>query len=237
MPVEISLIKSLPLFSSLQDPDLQFVANEAQLRFFEPGRTILTSNSALNALIMIANGQVQASTFNAEGHLTSLELLKEGDSIGWLSIIDGELISKNYIAIKACTAVLIPLALARNLLYSKPGINQQVLLQLTKQIRKAGKERAIQNLPTAYQRIYAYIIHLSNHQTDFNSQNSLPKQHELATIANTSRETVSRALQVLIQRGIVIKDGHKIFIVQREALEKLTQEPLVIDANQRAKKS
>jgi len=222
MPVDLSLIKSIPLFSGLSDQDAKSLSQEGQLRQFEPGRTIAAHNSQLNYLIIVVSGLVQASIINAEGQVISLQLLGVGESIGWLSIIDGQNLSKNYTAAQHSTVLLIALPTARSLLLTRPHITQQIFKLLAQTARQADKERVIQNLPNAFQRIYAHIAHLAQSKQHLPEQTALPKQHEIAVIANTSRETVSRALQALINHGIVTKQGHKIFITELSKLEEFT---------------
>ena len=53
---------------------------------------------------------------------------------------------------------------------------------------------------------------------------SVPTQQELAVMVNTARETVSRALQVLLQKGIVAKDGRSLAIRDPVALRQLAFE-------------
>jgi hypothetical protein len=40
---------------------------------------------------------------------------------------------------------------------------------------------------------------------------------------NTSRETVTRALLVLAQQGVVFKDAHRLVILDPDALQRLAQ--------------
>ena len=46
----------------------------------------------------------------------------------------------------------------------------------------------------------------------------LPTQQEISIMVNTSRETVSRAMQVLIQRGVVEKDLRRLIVRKPETL-------------------
>jgi len=224
MPVEHALLKSIPLFTGLSDQDIAALAQEGQLRQFEVGRTIAAHNSQLSYLVVVVTGLIQASIVNAEGQVISLQLLGGGESIGWLSIIDGQVLSKNYTAAKTSTLLLLPIAVARNLLMNRPAITQKILKMLAHTARQSDKERVIQNLPNAFQRIYAHMAHLAQSKQHLHEPPALPKQHEIAVIANTSRETVSRALQALINQGIVIKQGHKIIITQIEQLQKFSEQ-------------
>jgi DNA-binding GntR family transcriptional regulator len=55
---------------------------------------------------------------------------------------------------------------------------------------------------------------------------SLPNQKEIASMVNTSRETVSRALQVLIKSGALAKSGHQIVVNKQDLMDKLAVDGL-----------
>ena len=48
----------------------------------------------------------------------------------------------------------------------------------------------------------------------------MPTQQEIAIMVNTSRETVSRAIQILLQKGVVEKDLRRLIVRQPEELSK-----------------
>jgi DNA-binding GntR family transcriptional regulator len=51
----------------------------------------------------------------------------------------------------------------------------------------------------------------------------LPTQQEISIMVNTSRETVSRAIHMLIQRGVVEKDLRRLIVRRPDVLrEELT---------------
>ena len=51
----------------------------------------------------------------------------------------------------------------------------------------------------------------------------LPKQHEIATFVNTSRETVSRAVQLLVKHGVISKDGRSIKVKKIDLLKEAAE--------------
>jgi CRP-like cAMP-binding protein len=53
---------------------------------------------------------------------------------------------------------------------------------------------------------------------------AMPTQQEIAAMVNTSRETVSRALNVLLQKQIVEKDLRRLIVRQPDILRKMAQE-------------
>jgi CRP/FNR family cyclic AMP-dependent transcriptional regulator len=52
---------------------------------------------------------------------------------------------------------------------------------------------------------------------------NLPTHQDIANMINTSRETVTRALLVLAQQGVVFKDAHRLVILDPDALQRLAQ--------------
>lgn len=54
----------------------------------------------------------------------------------------------------------------------------------------------------------------------------MPRQQDIAAMVNTSREKVSRALQLLIKNDVLTKSGHQLHIQQSDALKKLAADGL-----------
>jgi len=67
---------------------------------------------------------------------------------------------------------------------------------------------------------------LVNNSTTQRQVHHVPRQQDIAAMVNTSRETVSRALQLLIKNGVLTKSGHQLHIQQSEALKKLAADGL-----------
>ena len=53
----------------------------------------------------------------------------------------------------------------------------------------------------------------------------MPTHQEIASMINTSRETVTRSLQLLAKMGIIQKEPHRLVIVKPEALQQLLHNP------------
>ena len=80
------------------------------------------------------------------------------------------------------------------------------------------------SLPNAFHRIFVQLNLLTKTASEQRSGNIIPRQQDLANMVNTSRETVSRALQALIKHGVLTKSGHQIQIIQSELLHQLAQD-------------
>jgi DNA-binding GntR family transcriptional regulator len=72
-------------------------------------------------------------------------------------------------------------------------------------------------------RIYTYLVLMQKKNADGTVVENLPTHQDIANMINTSRETVTRALLALTQKGIIKKDQHRLIIQKPEDLQKLTQ--------------
>lgn len=231
MPINFELLRSIDLFQSLSDEDQKKIAGDLQIRYFVAQRTFLNANSSINSIFLILEGQVQASIINQDGHVVSMQILRAGDSIGWLSFMDGKPNSKNYKTLQKSKLLIIPISLARKLYLQHHSFTNHIVKQLTSALRLADQERVMHNLPRVEQKIYTQILLMHSFNQSAKQPEPLPKQHDLAAMVNTSRETVSRALKKLVTYQIAIKNGHKMYLKDPQALHDLIQESHRNDAS------
>jgi len=107
----------------------------------------------------------------------------------------------------------------QNLLANNAILANRFLQLSADSIRRLEQARVMLSLPNAFHRVFMQINLLSAGSNS--ALTSLPKQQDIAHSVNTSRETVSRALQILIKSGVLRKVGHQIVIKQADALKKL----------------
>lgn len=210
---------TFPLFEGVDEEILKALTTALQLRTAERGQIILNKGSIGNHLLFLISGRLQAIEITEEGHQIGLSFLTEGDFFGELAVIDGLLRSATVIACEASLYALLPRSQALALIHNNPLIAERVLRRLAASVRKASDFRAILGIPNAFQRVYAFLDYLAKKNPGgLVTIDSLPTQHEIAIMINTSRETVSRAIRVLTQQGIVEKDLKRLIVRQPEAL-------------------
>jgi CRP-like cAMP-binding protein len=189
------------------------------VRTAQKGDFILHKGGAGEHLFFLLSGRVQAMDITEDGREIGLSFLFAGDYFGELSVIDGLPRSATVVACESSLYALLPSTHALDLMHNNPLVAAQILKKLALNIRRASNFRTILGIPNAFQRVYALL--------DFWAQKShgglvviekLPTQQAISIMVNTSRETVSRALQVLIQNGVVEKDLRRLIVRKPEAL-------------------
>lgn len=84
------LIKKVPLFQSLDDEQLESIASLCRRKSYPAGSTLFKENDAGSDFYILLKGSVKIYTSNKNGEEKILTVLKEGESFGELSLIDGK---------------------------------------------------------------------------------------------------------------------------------------------------
>ncbi len=212
-------LQKLPLLTGLDEAVLKKVAGALLVRKADHGQTILNKGGKGDYLLFLLSGRLQAVDITEDGREVGLSFLTPGDYFGELSVIDDLPRSATVVACEPSLYALLPRLHALDLMHNNPQVAERMFKRLAAGIRRSSNLRTILSITVAFQRVYALLDHLSQKgPSGLVVIERLPTQQEISIMINTSRETVSRAIQVLIQRGVVEKDLKRLIIRQPEAL-------------------
>lgn len=216
-------LQSFPLLEGLDVPTLEKVASALQIRTMARGAFVLRKNARSEHLLFLLSGRLQAVNVTEDGRETGHSFIGPGDYFGDLAVIDGLPLAVSVVASETSLVAFLPRVQALELIYNNPLVAERLLKKMALIIRAAADYQAILSIPNAFQRVFALL-----NQSAKTGPGGLvviekmPTQQEIATRVNTSRETVSRAIQVLIQKGVVEKDMRRLIVrlpnVLREAV-------------------
>jgi len=213
---KLSLLQSVPIFSELSPSDLNKIAERMIRRAYTKGQMILLEDDLGQTFFVIAGGSVKITRLSDDGREVILAMLGESDFFGEMSLLDGAGRSANVVALEASEV----LTLARNdfldILQQYPKISISLLEELTQRIRKSDQQIESLSLSDVEQRIGITLIRLAEELGTIKQGSvkikNLPYQQDIANMAGTSRETVSRTFKLLEEKGLVTREGRKLTI-------------------------
>ena len=212
-------LNKIPLFVGINDIALKKIALALKIYNIKQRYSIIKKGESGEHLVFLLSGRLQVNDVTDKETVTTLFFMTAGDYFGELSIIDGLPHAATLVACEPSVCALLPRADALNLILSNPVVSEKILKKLAQDVRQASNFRIILGIPNAFQRVYALLNYFSKTSPGgLVVIDSLPTQQEISIMINTSRETVSRALQVLIQNGVVEKDMRRLIIRKPENL-------------------
>ena len=223
MAVPGAVLRSFPLLNSLRPESLAELAAAAQERTVAKREVVLQKGATAQFLCFLAEGRLQGVDFTVDGREVGLYFLDPGDYFGELAVIDGRDQPEFIVSVARSRVIFIPRQIVRPLLFSDPSIAEQVGSKLAKRLRDSAAQRKILGMANPLQRIAAQLTQLAQQSAQATqaaqaAKNAVivnaPTHQELAIMINLSRETVTRAFQVLQAKGLVIREGNNL-VIQR----------------------
>jgi CRP-like cAMP-binding protein len=215
----------VPIFSELSDDTLEQIAKIGIKKTFRKDTVVLLEHESGSALFVIANGKVKISRESEDGKEVILTILGESDFFGEMAILDGLTRSANVTAIEDSELFIIQRNDFLDLLRTHPEVTISLLQELTKRLRAADMKIKSLSLKDAEGKVATVLLQLANDLGRIKQGaveiDKLPYQHDLANMAGTSRETISRTLHSFAKKGLVEFDGTKLRILNYEHFKEL----------------
>lgn len=218
-----SMLKDIPLFANLGPEDLAALERVVSTHRFSAKTVIFSAHEAGHTLFIIKEGRVKVSAMSQDGREVILALLKAGDFFGEMSLLDGQPRSATVMAIADTELLLLQRDAFLSLLERKPPFASQMLATMASRLRKTDRRVESLALMSVYGRIAGVLMQLAEddgiHVADDVIIPHRPLHLDIAKMTGTTRETVTRVLSDLRERGYLRLDGRRIIIIGYRGLE------------------
>ena len=214
---KIELLQSVALFWDLSEEELGYISEKMIARHYESGKFIFLEDSEGEQCFFVVQGSVKVTRLSKDGREVILAMLNEGEFFGEMALLDGESRSANVIALEQTEVLTLNREDFLVVLHDYPQIAIQLLKEMVDRLRKSDRQIASLSLSDAEKRIALCIIRFADEQGIIKrGQVSIPKmpiQQDIANMAGTSRETVSRAINLLEKENYIKRQGRELLIL------------------------
>ena len=218
-------LRNVPIFTDLTDSDLTKIASNMVPRVYEKGQMILLEESMGETFFIITQGAVKVTRLSADGREVILAMLGESDFFGEMSLLDGEGRSANIVANEYAKVLTLSRSDFLDCLESYPKIAIALLEELAIRLRKSDQQIESVSLSDSEHRIGITLIRLAGELGTIKQGHvtvkNLPYQQDIANMAGTSRETVSRTLKLLEDKKLVRRKNKNLTIYNFDAFRRV----------------
>lgn len=211
------VLRRVPLFNDLSEVELQRFAEVAREREYPKNSVILFEDDPGDALYIVSTGQVKVVLIGEDGREVILSVLGDGDFFGEMALIDDEPRSAHVIAMKDSHLLVLRRDDFQAQIENHPRIALKLLRVLVQRLRRADEKIGGLVLLDVNGRVAQLLLDLANESGGPKITRRLT-HHTIAQMIGSSRETVSRAMRELVDRGLIDVSRREITIRQREAL-------------------
>ena len=216
--MDLDVLRSIPLFSELSDEELIEISKHTVRQIYKKDNMVLIEEEIGSTMFVILDGRVKISRISDEGREVILSILVDGDFFGEMSILDGQTRSANAVTLEDTEMLIVRRENFLQMLYDYPQVSINLLKELAHRLRRSDSQIKSLSLQNALGRVASTILRIADDSGTIKQGKveiaSLPPQQDLANMAGTSRETISRVIKSLNQLGYVEKKGSKLIILE-----------------------
>jgi CRP/FNR family cyclic AMP-dependent transcriptional regulator len=212
----VDTLRRVPLFAQLGDDELARVAAAVRERPYPRNSVIVFEEDPGDALFVVAGGQVKVVLVGEDGREVILAVLGPGDFFGELALIDDEPRSAHVIAMEDARLLVLRRDDFHRELEAHPRIALGLLRALSRRLRRADDKIGALVMLDVYGRVARVLLELA---ADGPGDLVTGVTHStMAQMIGSSRETVSRTLRDLGDRGLISVSDKGIRLADRQAL-------------------
>jgi CRP/FNR family transcriptional regulator len=217
-----TLLRQVPLFSELTDPELDRIAQVAIPRSFPNETRVFHEGDPGDACYIVRTGSCRVTREHPDGRAITLANLGRGAIFGELAMLDGEARSASVEATEDTELLALPATDMRALIREHPEMAEKLVVALTRRLREANERIARQSFQTVPSRVAGVLDQLLAEDrvspTAGDGVTIRLRQSDLAQLAGTSRESVSRFLATLERAGVVQVGRGRVTVIAPERL-------------------
>ncbi|MGI8728077.1 MAG: Crp/Fnr family transcriptional regulator [Solirubrobacterales bacterium] len=202
----IGLLRRVPLLSDLDEDEIGRVARVVVPRAFPKGDVVFHEGDQSDACYVIRSGDVRVTRQHSDGRVITLATLGGGEIVGELAMLDGEVRSATVEALTDVELLALSAVDMRSLLKRNPDLTAKLVVALTRRVRETNERVSSQSFQTVPSRVAGVLDQLvadGDHPQGSEGMTIRMTQADLAQMAGTSRESVSRFLAILERAGVV----------------------------------
>jgi CRP-like cAMP-binding protein len=216
----IDLLRRASLFAELEAHELEAIALAAERQEFQRDDTIFEVNEAPDGLYVVASGRVKVCVSSAGGKELILATLGPGQFFGEMALLDHSPRSASVITQLPTVTYRVKSEDFERLIEQHPKIVRKLLRELSLRLRRSNAQMESLATLDVVGRLARYFMDLARQHGQVLGNGWVavrrPTHQDIANTVGTSRETVTRLINDLEQRGLVVNEGKMSYL--REAV-------------------
>ena len=220
--LNVGVLKTLPLFSFLSDDELATLLPSIKHRSYRAGSYILRAGEDADGLYLLLSGRVKLLLQRDDGRELMLYSLGPNEFFGEIGLIDGGPRSATIQAHDASEVLYVPASRCTEYFLQNFAATRFLLRTTVVRLRSAYQKIHDLALLDVYGRVARTLLE-SSLEGDGEWLVG-PGCEQIASMVGASRESVSRVLKNMINRGLIRRQRRKLIVLDRTALAAETRD-------------
>jgi CRP/FNR family cyclic AMP-dependent transcriptional regulator len=210
--LSLVVLRNVPLFSGLEEQELERLSRVAVRRRAGRGDQVVRSGESADALLILLTGRAKVTNFDEEGREIILAWLGPGEFFGEMGLIDGSARSASVVAVENCELLAIGKQEFQRCMQDNFQVAQKLMQILVRRLREADRNIESLALLDVYGRVARLLLDLSEEEDGKRLVKKKISKQDMARMIGASREMVSKVMRDLEIGGYIVTNGDQITI-------------------------
>lgn len=218
-------LRKIPIFSELDTAEISKIGISTTYQTYPRKTRVFMEGEQRTAVYFIRKGVIKVYKIDINGNEQIINFLTQGDMFPHVGFFEQTPYPATAEAVSDAELLVIPIKAFEQAILEMPTIAIKVMRVMGAKIKDLQSKLQTLGVQEAHVRIVSFLLRLANEhgkETADGIDIDLGLTHqEIASMANTTRETVTRVLTQLKKRQLLTMDRRKIRIIDAEALKQL----------------
>ena len=210
--LSLVVLRNVPLFSGLDESELQRLSQVAVRRRAGRNEQVVRAGEDAESLIVLLTGRTKVTNFDEEGREIILAWLGPGEFFGEMGLIDGSPRSASVVAVEPCELLAIGKAEFQRCIQENFQVAQKLMQILVRRLREADRNIESLALLDVYGRVARLLLDMSEDENGKRVVRQKISKQDMARMIGASREMVSKVMRDLELGGYIVVDNDLITI-------------------------
>ncbi|MDX2190647.1 MAG: Crp/Fnr family transcriptional regulator [Bacteroidota bacterium] len=213
------------LFNNCAIDEMETLTANKSCNVYKKGQTIFHEGNRPHGVYCISEGKVKISRLGSDGKEQIVRLAKQGDTLGYRSLIEGSKYTASAVALDDSKVCFISSDDFNKIVDNNAKVANDLLKLIARALGEAEDKLTNLALKPVRERLAEALLLLQRTYQTENEKEPFSisiSREDLAAIVGTAKETVIRSLSDLKDDGIVSAQGSTITILKPEQLLKIS---------------
>ncbi|KAF1073796.1 Crp/Fnr family transcriptional regulator [Halodesulfovibrio sp. MK-HDV] len=223
-----TVLSQMPFFSGLSEEQLSGLAAIAVKKDVGRGQIIFYESAPAEGFYIVLSGRVKIYKTGPDGREAIIHLYGSGETFGEVAVFQNSSFPAHSEAVEKSSLAFFPRKGLLDCIAKDPALALAMLGAMSMKLRMFTKQVEALTLHEAPQRLASYLLYTSEEKNGAVTFKLDVSKGLLAGMLGTARETLSRTLSKMADRGLVSVEGRQITIEDMAALEDLAEGEIVL---------
>jgi CRP-like cAMP-binding protein len=223
-----SLIQSLPVFSAMDDAELDDVTGRATALRIPKGSAVFEQGETATAFYVLLNGRLKVVKVTPDGQQVVIRFVVPGDIYGIAKALNRQDYPATATALVDSVTLAWDMAIWDDFMQCHPAFARNVMQMMGQRIQEAHtrlKEMATQDVEHRVAHAVLRLVSQSGRKVQEGVLVDFPvTRQEIAEVSGTTLHSVSRVLSAWENAGLVVVGRRKVIVCDLERLSCIAEE-------------